>query len=490
MITLIIVVNSLTFSFTDGERGGLMVGMSRRFLILDTPDEALECLEDAFREACKRNCEVERALSIAELKDKLRSGLPWDLLIADYELGDGKLMGPKLVKAIRKACGDLPFIAVAEHADVDITSRAIQAGANDFMVRSGKLSDRIRTLLDKIGPHLSLIKRNKMLQEQNMLLREAASHGEGILGESPQIRCVIDRISRVAGIPRPVLITGERGTGKELVARAIHVAGGEPSRPMISVNCAAFSDNLLESELFGHEKGSFTGADSRVHGKFELASGGTLFLDEIGNMSLSFQQKILRMVEYGTFTRVGGSEEIRVNTRIIAASNVNLKQRMEENLFLRDLYDRLSFEIIDVPPLREREGDVAILARHFLTQFMQEIPALQGKRLSKAAIDVLENYSFPGNIRELKNIIERAAYRDTTNEITPEDIGMLPHERIAVKGETFQDRVECFKEELIANALDAANGNQAKAARMLGLSYHQYRYFLKKYESRSAEQKS
>jgi DNA-binding NtrC family response regulator len=455
--------------------------MSRRFLILDTPDEQLAPLEQAFRKACKRRCEVERPLSLGELKGKLRSGLPWDLVIADYALGDGKTSGAKLIKTIRNACNDLPFVAVAETGDVDIAADAIDAGANDFMVRTGKLSDRVHTLLEKMGPHLSLINRNRMLQEQNMLLREEANARFEIIGDSPQIREVLDRISRVAVIPRPVLITGERGTGKELVARAIHVAGGEPSRPMVSVNCAAFSDNLLESELFGHEKGSFTGADSRVRGKFELATGGTLFLDEIGNMTLSFQQKILRVVEYGTFTRVGGSEEIQISTRIIAATNVDLKQRMKENKFLRDLYDRLSFEVINVPAIRNRDGDIPILARHFLNRFMQEIPALQGKRLSKTAIDVLEDYSFPGNVRELKNIIERSAYRDTTNEITPEDIGMLAREHTAVTGDTFQDRVEGFKQQMITDALEEAHDNQAKAARILGLSYHQYRYFLKKY---------
>jgi DNA-binding NtrC family response regulator len=455
--------------------------MTRRFLILDTPDEALLPLEAAFREASRRTCEVERALSVGELKAKLRSGLPWDLIVVDYGLGDGRLCGARLIKAIRQACGDLPVVAVAEKGDVDIASEAVEAGAHDFMVRTGKLSDRVHTLLEKIGPHLNLINRNRMLQEQNMLLREAAGQQHEIIGESPQIREVLDCISRVARIPRPVLITGERGTGKELVARAIHTLGGEPSRPMVSVNCAAFSDSLLESELFGHEKGSFTGAESRTHGRFELASGGSLFLDEIGNMSLSFQQKILRVVEYGTFTRVGGSEEVQAHTRIIAATNVDIRQRMEAGQFLRDLYDRLSFEVIDVPPVRNREGDIAILARHFLNLFMQEIPALQGKRLSQAALAVLEAYAFPGNVRELKNIIERAAYRDLTNEITPGDIGLPPRERTAARGGTFQGEVEGFKQQLIEDALADAGGNQAKAARALGLSYHQYRYFLKKY---------
>jgi transcriptional regulator with GAF, ATPase, and Fis domain len=250
---------------------------------------------------------------------------------------------------------------------------------------------------------------------------------------------------------------------------------------MISINCAAFSDSLLESELFGHEKGAFTGADHIVHGKFELADGGTLFLDEIGSMSPPFQQKILRVVEYGVFVRVGGTEEIRTNTRIIAATNLDLEKEMAEGRFLPDLYDRLSFEIIHMPPLRQREGDIALLARYFLNQFLQEIPSLSNKRLGKSAIDALVKYSFPGNVRELKNIIERAAYRDTTNEITAEDIGLLPDKEVVVPGNTFYERVEAFKEHMIRDALTLSGGNQAKAARSIGLSYHQYRYYLNKY---------
>ena len=455
--------------------------MPRRFLILDTADEPLASLENAFREACNRRCEVERALTVRELKHKLNSGLPWDLVVADYNLGDGKSTGADMIKKLRRACRELPLVAVAEKGNVDSAADAIRAGANDFMVRSGKLSDRVTTLLKKIGLHLDLINKNRLLQEQNMLLQDAAGEQYRILGDSPQVAAVLDQITRVASIPRPVLIVGERGTGKELIARAIHLAAGAPTRPMVAVNCAAFSDNLLESELFGHEKGSFTGADSRSHGKFEIASGGTLFLDEIGNMSHSFQQKILRVVEYGTFTRVGGSDEVRVSTRIIAATNVDLKKRMQDGEFLRDLYDRLSFEIIHVPPLRERQGDIPVLARHFLSQFMLEIPALRGKRLSQSALDVLQKYPFPGNVRELKNIIERAAYRDVTSEITPEDIGMLPRESPMPQGRTFDEKVESLKKQLVLDALANANGNQAKAARELGMSYHQYRYFLRKY---------
>jgi transcriptional regulator with GAF, ATPase, and Fis domain len=249
----------------------------------------------------------------------------------------------------------------------------------------------------------------------------------------------------------------------------------------VVVNCAAFTDTLLEAELFGHEKGAFTGAEAVAHGKFEVAAGGTLFLDEVGNMSLPFQQKILRVVEYGTFTRVGGTRELKTDARIVAATNTDLARKVGAGEFLSDLYDRLTFEIIHVPPLREREGDVEILARSFLERFMREIPSLRGKRLSRSALQVLSRYPFPGNVRELKNIIERAAYRDTTNEITPEDIGMLPSPEPPEGSGGFQERVEAYKRRLIMRAFEAAGGNQTKAAVAAGLSYHKFRYYYRKY---------
>ncbi len=302
-----------------------------------------------------------------------------------------------------------------------------------------------------------------------------------MVGESPEIQDLIARVKRIAQVPRPVLIAGERGTGKELVARAIHFAAFGAARPIVTVNCAAFSDALLESELFGHEKGAFTGADEARQGKFELASGGTLFLDEIAHMSAPFQQKILRVVEYGTFTRVGGQHEEKTSARIISATNVDLKFRIREGKFLGDLYDRLAFEVIHVPPLRSRSGDVDVLARHFLDQFSLEIPAFKGKSLSASALRLLRRYAFPGNVRELKNIIERAAYRDTTNEITPEDIGMLPSQQPQVQSGDFQQRVSAFSAQLIHDAMKQSDGNQAQAARLLGLTYHQFRHYLRKY---------
>jgi transcriptional regulator with GAF, ATPase, and Fis domain len=274
---------------------------------------------------------------------------------------------------------------------------------------------------------------------------------------------------------------GESGTGKELVARAIHEASGRGERPFVAVNCAAVPESLLEAELFGHERGAFTGAEEQRPGRFEQAEGGTLFLDEVGNMPLAFQQKLLRVIEYGTFHRLGGSRELRSSARVVAATNTDLAQAIAAGRFLQDLYDRLAFEVVRVPALRERDGDIELLARHFLDAFLKEVPALGSKRLSPQAVALLRRYGFPGNVRELKSMIERAAYRDRSNVLEPEDVD-LP-EATAAEGAGFEDRVLGFKRRLVQEALARAGGSQTRAARELGLSYDQFRYYLRRYAS-------
>jgi transcriptional regulator with GAF, ATPase, and Fis domain len=355
-------------------------------------------------------------------------------------------------------------------------------GATDFLVSGDRLPERIATLLGKLRGLYEAIDRNRLLAERNAQLRDAIQARFEIVGESPQVRAMVEQIRRVAAVPRSLLILGERGTGKELVARAIHFIGKSRAKPIVTVNCAAFSDSLLESELFGHERGAFTGADATRHGKFEQADGGTLFLDEIGNMSLTFQQKILRVVEYGTYTRVGGMHELKSTARIIAATNCDLPAMIRQGNFLPDLYDRLAFEVIGVPPLRERQGDIEVLTHHFATQFEREVPAFRGKRFSKAAMRDLNSYPFPGNIRELKNVIERAVYRDTTAEITPADLGLQSPEQSRRKYGTYQEQLTAFAQELIETALQQAGNNQAEAARRLGLTYHQFRHYYRKYK--------
>ena len=447
-------------------------------ILLDTCGGQLEKLARAFGEVVP-GCVTKMVTSGDGLLAGLRNGPECSLVVIDCvtDKADGT---EDVIRKVREHFPDLPIVAVASEGGVEVARGAIEAGATDFLVRKGQLTDRVTTLLTKLRPQLNLIENNRRLVDQNKRLKEASAQKHHIVGNSPQILEMMERISRVAKIPRPVLITGERGTGKELVARAIHMLSCGEDQPMIVVNCAAFPTDLLESELFGHERGAFTSASEQKLGKFELASGGTLFLDEIGNMSLPFQQKILRVVEYGTFSRVGGTDELEVRVRIIAATNADLDKKIDGGEFMQDLYDRLSFEVINVPPLREREGDIAMLAGHFLTNFMREIPSLRGKVLSRSAIDILEKHPFPGNVRELKNIIERAAYRDVTNEITPVDIGMLPDSGIQTSGGTFKEMVSSFENKLILDAMAASGGNQAKAARSLGLSYHQFRYYLGK----------
>jgi DNA-binding NtrC family response regulator len=457
--------------------------MKQSIIIQNTTTAALDPLVDAFASQAGKEASVLSITSAVELLERLRAGHPCDLVVLDYKLGDGEVDGPEILRELRAAAPLLPVVVVAESVSDELAETVVAEGASDVMERSGALEKRVAALLGKVHVLSAILEENRVLGEQNMLLREADRARHQIIGESPQIREVIQRLERIAVIPRPVLILGERGTGKELVARAIHNMAENSDRPFIAVNCAAFSDALLESELFGHERGAFTGAERQVQGRFEQADGGTLFLDEIGNMSLPFQQKILRVVEYGTFTRVGGREEITTGARIIAATNAELQEKMEAGEFMHDLYDRLAFDVIDVPPLREREGDIDILARHFLDQFMMEIPSLGGKRLAGSALKALRSYRFPGNIRELKNIIERAAYRDTTNEITPIDIGLLPvaETSSAVEGDTFEEKIDNFTRALIEGAYEACGGSQAKAARHLGLTYDKYRYYFRKY---------
>ena len=454
--------------------------MPKRVLVLDTPRGDLQDLCAVLEEVCGEDAVVTRVRSLAALLKALSSTPPYEFVLLDYLLGDGAQSGASALRSLRERDPDLPVVVVAETGDVDLALEAVHEGAADFVVRNDRLHDRIHTVTTKLLTTLRLREENRVLGNHALALQREESPFRTLIWVSPAMRSVVDTIQRVASVPRPVLIEGERGTGKELVARALHDATSPAPRPFVVVNCAAFPEALLESELFGHERGAFTGADQASPGRFEQAKGGTLFLDELGNMGLGFQRKILRVVEYGTYTPVGGRRELHSSARIVAATNADLQERIREGLFLADLYDRLAFEVIRLPPLRARREDIVVLAEHFMRHFGQEVPAFRGKRLSQEAVDQLQAYPFPGNIRELKTIIERAVYRDTTNELTSEDLGLTTYASLPALRGGFKEQVAQFEARLIEDALRREGGNQAAAARRLELTYHQFRYHLNK----------
>ncbi len=323
------------------------------------------------------------------------------------------------------------------------------------------------------------------------------------LGQSEKFLEFQERLSRVAPVNRPVLLLGERGTGKELAAGRLHYLSERWHRPFLTLNCSALSPSLIESELFGYEKGAFTGAAQRRIGRFEAADGGTLFLDEIGNIPLEVQEKILRVVEYYTFERVGSSESIDVDVRIIAATNADLKTLTADNQFKQDLLDRLSFEVLTVPPLRERREDILLLANYFAGRMAVELGWEEIPVFSSKAVDEFERYPWPGNIRELKNVVERAVYRSDSlkigdiifdpfispyearaSEPQPDHPGTdgSPADQIDLTGKSMKEAVWDLKVQLIESALAKSKFNQKKAAKLLGLTYHQFRGLYRQYQ--------
>ncbi len=320
-----------------------------------------------------------------------------------------------------------------------------------------------------------------------------------LIGESPVFLEVLEHVSRVAPLNRPVLVIGERGTGKELIAARIHFLSGRWDYPFIKMNCAALAETLLETELFGHEAGSFTGAAKRRLGRFELANKGSLFLDELSSTSSGVQEKILRVIEYGEFERVGGSETIHTNVRIIGATNEDLPGLAEKGKFRADLLDRLAFDVITLPPLRERPGDILTLANHFAVKMAGELGKDLFNGFSELARKELLQYAWPGNVRELKNVVERAVYtcRDYDQPIvdiifdpfdSPWRPGTHPVKEnqgsILLPDEPYDFKQSIQDEEVrrIKSAMEQCRFNQKKTAEFLGMTYHQLRGYLRKYE--------
>jgi psp operon transcriptional activator len=300
------------------------------------------------------------------------------------------------------------------------------------------------------------------------------------IGRSPAFLAVVEQARELARIPRPILIRGERGTGKELLARFLHAASPRRDAPYLIVNCGAFQDELLVSHLFGHERGSFTGASERRIGVFEQAHRGTLFLDEVANLSRSAQARLHRVVEYQSFQRIGGADTIEVDVRVIAATNADLAALIERGDFMADLYDRLRFAEITLPPLRQRSEDVPFLVDHFVERLHEELPDLGEARLTEAAMKALVAYAWPGNVRELKNVIERLYVCDRDRTIQASELPLEVTTAEPLRG-SFSQRVATFEKALLRNALQDAEGNQRAAAQQLGMSYDQFRHYYRKY---------
>ena len=302
------------------------------------------------------------------------------------------------------------------------------------------------------------------------------------IAKSQAFQRVLDQAEQFAPVPRPILLRGERGTGKELVARFIHDQSPRKRKPFVAINCAAFDGELINAEIYGHEKGAFTGATETRIGKLEQADTGTLFMDEIGNMSPPFQEKILRVIEYQEFERIRGAKTIKVDVRIISATNADLEELIAANLFRKDLYDRLTFAKLEIPALRHRKEEIPHLIIYFVQELHREIPNLMQKTFDLKTVEAMLDYYWPGNVRELKNIVERVYLYGSDERILPSH---LPPEITGqeITGESFTEKVEQFKRQLIVEALEKAKHNQRQAARELGMTYDQFRHYYKKYSS-------
>ncbi|MFH6984322.1 sigma-54-dependent transcriptional regulator [Marinoscillum luteum] len=334
----------------------------------------------------------------------------YDVVLCDIKMP--KMDGVELLSKAMESGMDVPFIMISAHGTIETAVDATKKGAFDFIQKPPDLNRLLLTVRNALS--------NSTLQTETKRLKKKINSRYDIVGESAGIVEIKETIEKVAPTEARVLITGENGTGKELVARWLHEKSHRSASPMIEVNCAAIPSELIESELFGHEKGSFTSAHKQRSGKFEQAQGGTLFLDEIGDMSLSAQAKVLRALQENQITRVGGDKNIKVDVRVLAATNKDLRKEIEAGRFREDLYHRLSVMIIHVPALRDRSDDIPLLVDHFLNQVSQEYGTAP-KKITSEAIELLQKYKWTGNIRELRNIVERLIIMSNA-QITKEDV--------------------------------------------------------------------
>ncbi|MFH2012289.1 MAG: sigma-54 dependent transcriptional regulator [Pseudomonadota bacterium] len=439
--------------------------MFEKILIVDDNPSIQLTLEGTLK---KEGYEIEKVSSAEEALNRVKD-FSFDIILLDVKLPG--MSGIEAIPRIKEIDSNAEIIVITAHGTRDIALEAISKGAYDYFTKPFSLEE-IRITVGRA------FEKKKLQSEVNRLRQELKYKYalKKIIGQSESIKMINALVERLAPLDTTVLITGESGTGKELIADTIHSQSKRSSNPFVKLNCAAIPEGLLESELFGYERGAFTGAQNSKHGKFEIAHTGTIFLDEVGDMSLATQAKLLRVLEERKINRLGGNKTIDVDIRIIAATNHDLLQMLNEKKFREDLYYRLNVASIHLPPLRERKEDIPLLADHFI----QEVNIRLGSYstgISPEAMEYLLKYPFPGNIRELHNLLERAIILGNDLIITSKSLQMafqkssaLSHSTSLEKVTTLNETIENVEKSLIINALQKANGIQIEAAKILGIN--------------------
>jgi DNA-binding NtrC family response regulator len=438
-------------------------------------------VRESVRMVLKDRYEVVAAASGTEAVD-LITVEPVDVVLLDILMPGPD--GMETLERLKQRVPGLPVIMLTATKTVKTAVTAMKLGAFDYVTKPFDVEELL-LIVDRAMQSAALAREVEALRSE-VGLRYSF---DNLVGPSAKMQAILRTVSMVAPLKTTVLITGESGTGKELIAKAIHYHSPRAKKPMVTINCAAIPENLLESELFGHERGAFTDAYAKKLGQFEHADGSTLFLDEIGEMNPATQAKILRVLEQGEFTRIGGGQPVRVDVRVIAATNRDLHEGMREGTFRSDLFYRLNVVSIHLPPLRDRRDDISPLIRHFLKAKSEQL-GIAEKSFSNDALDALMQYAWPGNVRELENVIERAmvlshgsvmAREDLPQYLSPGNGHAHPVQQSVLRGETrLEEAVDQFEQELIRNALAQTENNQTRAAELLGTTRRILKYKMDK----------
>jgi two-component system response regulator PilR (NtrC family) len=439
----------------------------------------------------KEGYDVEASESALRARDLIDRDAVFDLVISDISMPG--MSGLELLRHSRQVAPSSSVILMTAFGSKQTAIEALNEGASYYVEKPFDL-DEIKAVVRKTLEHKRLASENEDLRLQNRDLQAELAgkyRFEGLVGRSGKMQAIFELIRRVAGTGSTIMISGESGTGKELIARAVHYNSGRGARPFVSINCGALPDELLESELFGHMKGSFTGAIGSKKGLFEVAGGGTIFLDEIGETSPAMQIKLLRVLQERRIRRVGGTEEIAVDVRVITATNQDLEQMVREKRFREDLYYRINVIAIRMPALREKPEDIPALAEHFLDKYRELVGKPIPGGLSKAAMECLEIYDWPGNVRQLENVIERAVALESEAEIRPESLpaevrqGARGRDAIQLllpdSGLDLELLLEETRRGYMLEAMERSGGVQTRAAELLRMTFRSFRYFAKKY---------